>query len=459
MQTDSTAQSVLFPELFERPVVVRFDLPHASSDGGALLLKVIDRRLWLTEGLARAVADRRQRGKITHELKELLAQRIFGIACGYPDANDAGRLAEDPIHKMLLDRDPVRGDALASQPTLSRFENALGACDLYRMGETLAELILAHHRDRLGRRVRRIAVDLDITADPTHGVQQLTFFNGHYDTFCYLPLLLFVRFNDEPEQHLLTAVLRPGNAPDKRGVLSLLRRVLPKLRALFPKARLLVRLDGGFACPEILDFLDDQLRLDYVCGLAKNTRLKRLATRWMRQARRRSRRSGRTEHLYDDVLYAAKKWPLPRRVIVKAEVVRYPGRPPKDNPRFLVTNLRQGPQWVYEQIYCHRGEIENRIKELQLGLQIDRTSCSRFLANQFRVLLTVAAYALLEELRRCARGTSCARAQVWTLRERLLKVAAQVVASVRRIVLHLPASFPFQDSWCRIAGSLGARAG
>jgi hypothetical protein len=459
MRQQNTTECLAFPELFDRPLLARFDLHHGSSDGGAVLLKAADNQLWLTEGLARCLTDQRQSGKITHDLRDLFSQRIFGIACGYPDANDAARLVNDPVHKLLLDRDPIHGDPLASQPTLSRFENAIGPRDLYRMGETLVDLVIDRQRRRLGKHCRRVRVDLDVTDDPTHGEQQLSFFNAYYDTWCYLPLLGFLSFDNEPEQFLFTAILRPGNAPDKRGVLGLLWRLLPRLREAFPNARILVRLDGGFAGPEILDFLDDQRRVDYLINMAKNTVLTRKARKLMAKARRLSRRTGRTEHLYGECLYAAGTWGRMRRIIIKAEVVCHPGRKMKDNPRFLVTNLRQTPRFVYQDIYCDRGEIENRIKELHYGLEIDRTSCSRFFANQFRVFLTAVAYMLIQELRLCAAGTACARAQVTTLRDRLLKLGAQVISSVRRIVLHLPASFPYQDCWKRVAFSLGAKAG
>lgn len=459
MTEDTTTQCLLFPGLFGKPVYARFDQDRGSSDGGAVLLKAADHRLRLTERLAGCLRDGREAGKIVHELGELLSQRVFGIACGYADTNDAGRLAQDPIHKMLVGRDPVDGDALASQPTLSRFENRVSTRELYRMGEALADVVIERHRKRLGSRARRITIDLDPTDDPTHGQQQLTFFNGHYDTWCYLPVAAFATFNDEPEQYLLAAVLRPGNAPAKLGAIGLLRRILERLREAFPKARFRVRLDGGFACPEILDFLDEQPALDYVVAMAKNLTLEWKAERLMGSARKLSRESEQTEHVYGECRYRAKTWSRERRIIIKAEVVRHPGRDPKENPRFVVTNLPLTPQWIYEKVYCGRGEIENRIKELHHGLEIDRTSCSRFWANQFRVLLTAAAYVLMQELRLRAAGTSYARAQVQTLRERLIKIGARVVESMRRIVVHLPASFPDLTAWNRVARGLGAEAG
>jgi hypothetical protein len=394
---------------------------------------------------------------VVHGVRELIAQRVFGIACGYPDANDSARLSDDPIHKLLLDRDPIEGDPLASQPTLSRFENSVGRGTLYRMGEALFETVLAPYRRRR-RTVRHITVDLDPTDDPTHGAQQLSFFNHHYDSWCYLPMVGYLTFNRGGEQQLCAAVLRPGNAPAQRGALPLLTRLLGRLQEEFPAARILVRLDGGYAGPELLEFLDE-VNVDYVVGVASNAVLKRHAARAMCDARQLAEARGETAHVYTECRYAAGTWDRERRVIIKAEVVRHPGRDPKDNPRFVVTNLGRSPQRIYERIYCARGDLENRIKELHHGVEIDRTSCTKFWANQLRVLLSAAAYVLLQAVRRAAADTGLARAQVWTLREQLLKLGAHVVASVRRIVLHLPASFPFLEAWRRVAFALGARAG
>jgi hypothetical protein len=448
----------LFPDIFPQPVVAKFDQRQGSSDGGAILLKAADRRLQLIPALADCLPDERQAGKVDHEIEELLAQRVFGIACGYADANDAAQLAADPVHKMLIGRDPVAGADLASQPTLSRFENAPHRKQLYRMGEALADRVIERQRRRLQGRAKLLTIDLDATDDPTHGAQQLTFFNSHYDTWCYLPLLAFVSFNDEKEQYLCAAVLRPGNAPASRGAIGILWRIFKRVWAAFPKARVRVRLDGGFADPFLLNFLD-AMGVEYVVAMANNAVLNRLAEPQMEQARQFSQASGKTEHVYGEARYRAGSWSSQRRVIFKAEVVRQEGKEPKDNPRFVITNLRQSPSWIYEHVYCERGQTENHIKELHYGLEIDRTSCTKFLANQFRVLMTAAAYVLMQELRLRAARTACARAQVWTLRERLLKLGAHVVRSVRRVVLHLPHSFPFLHTFRQVAVALGARAG
>lgn len=456
MDSDSTTQTVLFPEIFSKPVVARLHQEGSSSDGGALLLRAADQRLGLSPALAECLRDPRQPGKVTHSQLELLRQRIFGIALGYPDANDAQGLAEDPIHKLLLGRDPVEGEPLASQPTISRFENGVGRVDLYRMSATLAEVVIERHRKRLqGRRVRRITLDFDPTDDPTHGQQEFSFFHGYYDSYCYLPLLGTMAFQGEKGQYLICAMLRPGNSPAHLGLIAMLRRVLERLWAAFPKARIRVRLDGGFGAPEVLDFLDEN-GVEYVVGLSTTQPLKKRAARALGTARRLFRERGKTVPVYGETLHQTKtSWPHRRRVIFKAEVVQLPGRDPKDNLRFVVTNLRSSPQHVYG-IYTDRGDAENRIKELKNDLAIDRTSCSRFLANQLRVLLTAAAYVLMQELRLRGRHTDCAHAQVGTLRLRLLKLAAWVEVSVRRVVVHLPRAFPADASWLRIAGQLGA---
>jgi hypothetical protein len=454
MATDCITQVTFGFEPKDKPVVALFDMPHASSDGGAVLLKSLDTQLQLTKRLAGCVVDGRQPGKVQHETLELLRQRVFGIACGYPDCNDAARLADDAIHKLLVGRDPIAGPALASQPTLSRFENAVGWPELRDMAQVLADTVIETQRRRLKGRATRITIDLDPTDDPTHGQQEFAFFNGHYDTWCYLPVVATVTFNDEAEQFAVAAVLRPGNAPAPRGARGIVRRLLGKLRDAFPQATFRVRLDGGFAHPKLFTFLEQQ-QVEYVVAMASNRRLEKRARRLMGKARMLSKASGQTEHLYGQTRYAARKWKRKRRVIIKAEVVRHPGRAPKNNPRFVVTNLTDEPEAVY-QFYCGRGDVENRLKELHHGLEMDRTSCSDFLANQFRVLLTLAAYILFQELQRRAVGTACAAAQVTTLRERLLKLAVWVQRSARRIVLHLPASFPWLSTWTQLARAVGA---
>jgi hypothetical protein len=457
---EKITQRLIFPELFAKPIHYQFDEPHSSSDGGALLLKAADQKLQLTTSLAACLVDERQATKVKHSLSDLLRQRIYGLASGYADANDAARLAHDPMFKLLLERSPVAGQELSSQPTLSRFENSIGPRQNYRLGLALALSVIERQQKRLRGQVRSITIDLDPTADPTHGQQQFSFFNAHYDTHCYLPLLGFLSFNDEPEQYLVTALLRPGKASEKHGVVvGLLARLVGLVRAAFPKALIKLRLDGGFTGPLMLNYLDSVPRLEYVCGLPKNAVLERHAEPLLAAARKLSQLTNQSVQVFGECRYQARSWEQQRRVIIKAEIVFNQRGEPKDNPRFVVSNQRQSPKFIYKKAYCSRGEIENRIKELQHGLEIDRTSCPRFWANQFRVLLTAAAYALMQEIRSQAKHTSLARAQVATLRAHLFKLSARIEESVRRIVVHLPQSFPYAQQWSSIARQFGAAPG
>ena len=381
-----------------------------------------------------------------------MAQRVFAIACGHPDGNDADRLADDPIHKLLLDRDPIDGGRLASQPTISRFEQAVSPRTLYRLGETLADTVIGRHRRRQ-RRAKRITIDVDVTADPTHGAQQLTFFNGFYDTWCYLPLVATLTFDDETRQYLVAAVLRPGNVPATTGVQGLLRRLIPKLWRAFPHARVRVRLDGGFAAPDIFDELD-AAGVEYVVAMAKNPVLVAAVEPHLLPLRAQVTATQVTATSYHDTRYQAGTWPTTRRVIMKAEIVWHHGREARDNPRFVITNLRQTPEWIYTQVYCARGDSENRLKELHHALAFGRTSCTRFWANQLRVTLTAAAYVLFQELQLRADRTALAGAQVARLRQALLTIGVQVVRSVRRIVLHFPQSHPEAGIWMYLARDL-----
>ncbi len=450
MSDSARAQCVLFEGLATKPVTVRFEDERTSSDGGAILLKAADRRLGMISAMAEGFTDRRDTSRVKHEIEEILSQRIFGIACGYEDGNDAARLASDPVMKTLAGRDPF-GEDLASQPSISRFERSATRKDLLRMGMGLMETVV--HGQRRGREgwSRRITIDLDQTPTPTHGAQQLTFFNGHYDTYCYIPLVAAISFEGEPDQYVVGSVLRPGNAPDKRGAISVLSRLLPVLRAAFPKAKLAVRFDAGFCAPEIIDYVEQQ-RLAYVIAFPANAVLDRASEILMGEVRFLASKTKTTEHRYAETTYQSGSWKQERRVIFKAEVTQIAGRDPKDNARYVVTNMRGSAQHIYENIYCRRGDFENRIKELKNDLCMDRTSCTSFLANQFRVLMTTAAFALFQEIRR--RSTQLARATVSRLRLELIKLAARVTSSARRIVFHLPRHFAYRADWLAVASPL-----
>ena len=455
---DTTQQSVLFKELFNKPVTAAFDQPDSSSDGGAILIKACDEKLKLSERLAQCFADTREQGKVKHPLSDLLRQRLYALACGYEDCNDAGRLADDPMQRMLLDRDPIEGDSIASQPTLSRFENSVNSRTLVKMSYALADSVIAQHKDRISHNLKRITIDMDPTDDPTYGQQQMSFFNAHYDNYCYLPMACFVQFDEEPDQYLFAYVLRAGDAPASHGAVALLGRTIKRLKAAFKDTIIRVRLDAGFAMTEVFDLLDDE-GVEYVVSMGKNSLLKEIAEPLMERVRWESYRSEQTATDYGECEYEARSWSRARRIIYKAEVLRHGSREPKDNPRFVVTNINRVAKNVYEKIYCQRANVENRIKELKYGLNIDRTSCTSFFANQLRALLTAAAYVLLQELRLQAADTSCSSAQVTTLQLRLLKLGVRIKCTVRRVVMHLPDSSPWLTDWCHIARRLGAVSG
>jgi hypothetical protein len=454
LNESTIAQTVLFPDLADRPLIATFDQPHASSDGGAILLKAADRQLGLLTALTATVPDGRVPARVTHGVGDLMAQRVFAIACGHPDGNDGDRLADDPIHKLLLGRDPIEGGRLASQPTISRFEHTAAPRMLLAMSHALADTVIARHRRRR-RGVRLITIDLDVTEDQTHGAQQLTFFNGFYDHWCYLPLVGTLTFDNEPRQYLVAAILRPGNAAGTAGVVSLLHRLLPKLWRAFPGARLRVRLDAGFATPEVFAQLE-AAGVEYVVAMGNNAVLARHAEPYVAPLRPVVVATQDTATTYGEAAYQAGTWPAPRRTIIKAEVVWHQGREPRDNPRFVITNLRQTPEWIYTHVYCARGDSENRLKELKHALAFGRTSCTRFWANQLRITLTAAAFVLWQELQLRADRTALRGAQVPRLRQALITIGVQVVRSVRRIVLHFPRSHPDAATWTRLARALGA---
>lgn len=452
------AQTVSIPGALDRRVEYAFDTESLTSDGGGLLLAAADQRVGLTESLAAAIRDERRGGQVAHDTLGLVRQRVFGLAMGYADCNDASRLAGDPVHELLKQGGGRATTGLASQPTLSRFENRITSRDLIGMGRALLDSVIRTAKKHYGkRRVRRIVLDLDPTCDRAHGRQQLISFNGYYASYCYLPTCAFVSFDDHPENHLIGTLLRSGSCKDYEGAIALMRRLLPALLEAFPKARVVVRLDGGFGNEEILDWLEEQARVDYVVNLPANQRMRGEVEVFdlMDEARWEAAETGESAQRFGEMSYAAEVWDRFRRVIIKAEVTRCDDREPKDNPRFVATNLRLAPEAVFD-LYNGRGDIENRIKELKLGLSIDRTSCTRFLANQLRVLLTAAAYVLLQELRLAARGTLCENAQVDTLRLRLLKIGARVVVSVRRVLLHGPQPYPWLACFKRVARRLAA---
>jgi len=426
--TQCTAKPLAFSSLSRRRVEADFDGGHLTSDGGALLLREVDRRLRLTERLAACLTDRRDPGATTHPVRAMLRQRVFGVALGYEDLNDHQTLRDDPLMKVLAERPPQEDLPLASPPTLCRLENAALRRDLVRMTETLVETFIVSH----AAPPERLVLDFDATDDPLHGEQEGRFFHGYYDAYCYLPLYVFCGGHDA--------------AKHSRAILKLLVR---RLREVWPDVRILVRADSGFCRWRLMRWCDRH-GVDYLLGLAQNARLMRLAEPLREEAADRFEADGAKQRLFDEVRYAAGTWDRQRRVLVKAEYLR---RGP--NTRFVVTSLDGEAQDLYDRLYCARGDMENRIKEQQLDLFAGRTSCHRFLANQLRLLLASTAYVLVETLRREGlAGTELACAQAGTLRTRLLKVGARLRVSVRRVALHLASGYPLQDLFRRVLARL-----
>jgi hypothetical protein len=429
-----------------RHIEVSFDAPRSSSDGGVLLLRLLDDELGLSELFAAAMPDDRLPERVRHNRREQVRQRLFQLALGYEDCNDADTLRHDPALLTACDRLADDAEGLSSQPTLSRFENAITARQLKRL---LLDFEQAYV-EGMSRRRKLVLLDIDGTDDPTHGQQQLTFFHGYYDHYMYHPLLVF-----DDDGALVTALLRPGNTHSSRGAGGVLERLIRAIRRRCPHAHIIVRADSGFAMPRLFERLERLGRelgaLDYIIGIARNPVLERTARPWLRKAKRQYAATGRRARLFSHFHYAAKTWPRRRRVIVKAEHLAK-----GSNPRFVVTSFRSMSAEELYETYCARGQCENYIKDLKNALHGDRLSCCRFRANFFRLLLHAAAYRLMHALRDhlAAVGSALARCQADTLRLRLLKVAALISQSVRRIWVRLPVVFPLAATFRAVAARL-----
>jgi hypothetical protein len=410
----------------QRRLEIRLDLPLTSSDGGLLLLKKADARLGLSARLSRCLTDVRREPR--HTNPKMLTQRVFGICQGWEDCNDFDSLRADPLFELAL------GSAPAPQPTLCRFENARVRRELHAMSVALVELFIDRHR---ASPPKRIVIDMDATDDPAHGQQQFEFFHAYYGHHCFLPLLVFCSVDGQDEE-LVGALLRPGNSHAGRRSAGVLRRLVRMLQSALPNTELMFRADAGFALPEVYETCES-LGVQYLISLARNGRLQEMAAPLMSESRAAHAKDGQKTRHFGEVSYAAKTWPHERRVIVKAEVMKQ-----GENPRFVVTNCSGDPEELYDE-YCKRGDCENRIKELKLDLFSGRTSCHKFSANCFRLLLHAAAFVLLCEVRRMLAGTGLARAAMGQIRLKLLKIAAQVQLSTRRVLVRMPRGHPHAE--------------
>jgi Transposase DDE domain group 1 len=422
-----------------KPVHLTFDGGQLTSDAGVLVLAEIERRLGIAERLARCLADPRDPVRVRHGLAEMIRFRALLIAAGYADANDCDALRTDPAFKMAVGRLPETGENLCSQPTMCRLENLPGPTALKRMMAAMIDLFC----DSFSEVPRRIVLDIDDTEDRVHGQQQLSLFHAHYDSRCFLPIHIYEATTGKP----VAVILRPGKTPGGTEVALVLRHVVRAIRARWPAVEILVRGDSHYARPEAMSWLERN-RVGYIFGLAGNKGLlARVADLVDETAMSRVVGEALKVRRYGEFRYAAGSWPVERQIIARVEA-----SPQGSDSRFIVTNLEGAPRWLYEDVYCARGQAENLIKAHKLHLASDRTSCSKATANQFRLLVHTAAYWLLHSLRGLAPKTSFwRRAQFDTIRLALIKVAGRVTEMVTRIKVALPSAYPYRESLAVLA--------
>jgi hypothetical protein len=433
-----TNQLILFKEISGKPLEVDFDGGAVTSNSGLLFLRELESRFNLIGRVAGVLRDGRHSSYVKHQLVELMKQRVFQIIAGHEDGNDCDTLRDDPVLKMACERLPITGQALASQPTMCRFENAFSRTDLYRIAKALLDVFI----DSYDQAPEAIIIDFDDTADATHGAQQLSFFNAYHDTYCYLPLHVY----EGRSGKLITTILRPGKRPSGREIVAILKRLVKQIRAQWPEVGIIFRGDSYYSTPEVFDFCDAH-NIEYMLGLTPRKPMLQKARALIAQAQELYDSKAETIKLFGQFQYQAASWSKPQRVIVKAE-----HNPKGANTRFIVTSLENSrSKFIYQKIYADRGRVELMIKEHKTHLLSDRTSCSTFMANQFRVFLHSMAYILLHTFReRHLAGTEFAKAQFNTIQNKILKVGARIKQLATKIKISLPSSFPSKNQYTTI---------
>ena len=479
--TQDTQIVLPFARLCGKHLQADFDGGTLSSDGGVLFLREIEDQVGIIRRMAGALDDPRDARYTDHRYEEMLRQRIFQIACGYEDANDCKTLRHDPAYKAACGRLPLSDDPLASQPVMSRFENAPRRSELYRTAQVVFDTFVASYQQA----PQSLLLDIDDTADEVHGAQQQSLFNGYYDHYCYLPLHIY----EGQSGKLITSILRPGRRPTGQEIVSILKRVIRAIRREWPEVLILLRGDGHFSAPEVHEWCERQVpEIFYILGQSGNKVLKEKAQGLLQQAQflyrcqqerywrkkfqeerkqRKSKSKGESNlpersrddmlteqmkvKLYTEFFYQAETWSKPRRIICKVEVAEK-----GENIRFIVTNLQHSRKaYIYETIYCGRGQMENYIKDHKRFLHSDRLSCHKFEANQFRLFLHSAAYVLMHHLKtKGLQGTAWSRAQFDQIQLRVLKVGARVEELKTKIRFHFPSSFPLKALYARVVANL-----
>jgi hypothetical protein len=436
-----------------REIVARFDGGTISSDGGAFLLRQTDKRLNLLPRLAECFLDGRNQEQVEHSILEMLSQRIYGLALGYEDINDHEQLRKDPVFGILAGRKELE-EPLAGKSTLNRMELGSGTKDRYKKitfwKEAIDELLVKMFLESHEKAPDQIVIDVDTTDLPLHGKQEGRFFHGYYDNYCYLPLYIFCG------EHVLCARLREANHDAAFGSLQEIRRIVEQIRVAWPEVNIILRADSGFCRNELMSWCENN-RVDFVFGLARNRRLRKIIGAQMQQATQQWNQTGKPARVFTEFEYQTKKtkkggWDRERRIAAKAEHIDG-----KENPRFVVTSLTSG-QWtaqaLYEELYCARGDMENRIKE-QFSLFADRVSAETMRANQMRLYLSAMTYVLVSGLRRLGlKATELAQAQVSTIRTKLLKIGAQIRVTVRKVWVSMASSYPWQDLYGQVWANL-----
>jgi hypothetical protein len=451
--TECKQSSFGFQDCGSREIVARFDGGTISSDGGAVLLRQTDQRLDLLPRLAQCFLDGRDQDRVQHSVREMISQRVYGLALGYEDINDHEQLRSDPLFSVLAGREELE-KPLAGKSTLNRLELGDGREDRYKKitfwKQGIDELLVEVFIESQERTPAEIVLDVDTTDLPLHGQQEGRFFHGYYDSYCYLPLFIFCG------EHVLCARLRQSNHDAYAGSLVEIQRIVRQIRAAWPEVKIILRGDCGFCRNELMSWCEGN-GVDYVLGLARNQRLRRIIGGEMWEAAEQWKATGQPARVFREFRYRAKKtkrggWDRERRVVAKAEHLEG-----KENPRFIVTSLSNEPwaaQALYEELYCARGDMENRIKE-QLSLFADRVSAETMRANQLRLYFSVMAYVLMSGLRRLGlKATELAQAQVSTIRTKLLKIGARVRVTVRKVWISMASSYPWQGLYQQVWANL-----